>query len=245
MSLLIALSSPEPSRVNVSFLEIVAGSAPPGGITGTGATSQAQTASGTAQLGHQGTGSTAQAQTSAGAGQLGHSGTGSTSQAQTASGAGQLGHNATGATSQAQTAAGTGVVTTAGAITGTGATSQAQTSAGAGVVVSGVVVFEGGGRFISHWQPYWLDKREWEKKIPQKAVQAIERIAQSEKRGEVAEQALRDEISDFQTRYLDMLRGMQAMQVNTLQALRLMQMREIARIEQEIEDENNEFLLLM
>jgi hypothetical protein len=96
-----------------------------------------------------------------------------------------------------------------------------------------------------HWQPYWLDKREWKKKIPQKAVQAIERIAQSEKRGEAAEQALRAEISDFQTRYLDMLRGMQAMQVNTLQALRLMQMREIARIEQEIEDENNEFLLLM
>jgi hypothetical protein len=96
-----------------------------------------------------------------------------------------------------------------------------------------------------HWQPYWLDKREWEKKIPQKAVQAIERIAQSEKRGEAAEQALRAEISDFQTRYSDMLRGMQAMQVNTLQALRLMQMREIARIEQEIEDENTEFLLLM
>jgi hypothetical protein len=141
-----------------------------GAITGTGATSQAQTASGTAQLGHQGAGSTAQAQTAAGTGQLGHigtgatsqaqtasgtgqlghSGTGATSQAQTASGTGQLGHNATGATSQAQTVAGTGVVTTAGAITGTGATSQAQTSAGDGVVASNLVQTLGG----VPWNPY-------------------------------------------------------------------------------------------
>jgi hypothetical protein len=145
------------SELPISALPVVSSGA---SITGTGATSQAQTASGTAQLGHQGTGSTSQAQTAAGTGTVtpagaAITGTGATSQAQTASGSGQLGHNATGATSQAQTSAGTGVVTTAGAITGTGTTSQAQTSSGAGVVTpnAGYVDTHDG-----YWTKQWLER---------------------------------------------------------------------------------------
>lgn len=120
-----------------------------GGITGTGTTSQAQTASGTAQLGHQGTGATSQAQTSAGTGQLGHSGTG--------------------ATSQAQTAAGSGTVTPATGITGTGATSQAQTSAGAGNVASNFVQTSGG----VPWNPYRPSGETEQQKTARRIAQGI------------------------------------------------------------------------
>lgn len=128
-----------------------------GGITGTGTTSQAQTASGTAQLGHQGTGATSQAQTSAGTGQIGHAGTG--------------------ATSQAQTAAGSGTVTPATGITGTGATSQAQTGSGAGEISGGFTDTHDG-----YWTKQWLSKRkkpkiaeviEFVKEQPQEAIAEV------------------------------------------------------------------------
>lgn len=119
-----------------------------GGITGTGTTSQAQTAAGTAQLGHQGAGATSQAQTSAGAGVIGHQGTGSTS--------------------QAQTAAGTGTVAPATGITGTGATSQAQTAAGVGEVSSNTQ--PNGG---VPWNPYAKTGETEEQKRARRIAQGI------------------------------------------------------------------------
>lgn len=93
------------------------------GVTGTGATSQAQTAIGS--------GSFTPAAVTA---------TGNTSQAQTSSGSGSFtpaSVTITGATSQAQTSSGSGSFTAA-VVTGTGATSQAQTSSGSGAFATGV-----------------------------------------------------------------------------------------------------------
>lgn len=120
------------------------------GVTGSGATSQAQTSDGAGSFTLApvtGTGNTSQAQTSAGSGT--HSpaaitATGSTSQAQTSDGTGthSLGVDGVGSTSQTQTASGSGSFTLA-SVDGSGSTSQAQTSAGSGTHTVGAVTGTG------------------------------------------------------------------------------------------------------
>lgn len=95
------------------------------------------------------------------------------------------------------------------------------------------VVDWGGGKYHQpYWQAYQLDKREWEKKIPPKAIQAIERVARSSKKLDAAEAELRREIAEWDSRYSKMLLAMQAMQLNSLKVLRQIQLEEIARYEE-------------
>lgn len=100
---------------------------------------------------------------------------------------------------------------------------------------------DGGGGRSTYWQPYWIDNREWEKKIPPAAVKAIERVARSRKTGEEAERALMLELDDNQARYAKMLHALKESQFNTLKALRAKQLRE-SRL---IEEEDSEILLLL
>ena len=215
-------------------------------ISGVATTSQAQTvvASGsfTAFSGVSGTATTSQAQTIAGSGSAivaSVSGTIATSQAQTIAAIGSAAVasvSGTASTSQAETIVGSGSFAGAGVVSGDVATSQAQTVSAAGsfIVVNNVIY--GGG-----WQPYIMDKREWEKKIPAVDVKAIERVARSSKTGEDAEIELKLNVLEWDARYAKILRTMQENNLKSFSAIRKIQLKKI----QEEEDDDIAILLLM
>jgi hypothetical protein len=97
----------------------------------------------------------------------------------------------------------------------------------------------GGGR--KYWQPYWIEKQDWEKKIPPVAVQTIERIARSKKDSDAAELALMAELEDYQARYGVMLQMLRQNQLNSLAILKKQQLAQIQAIQDE---EDAEILLL-
>ena len=96
----------------------------------------------------------------------------------------------------------------------------------------------GGGR--KYWQPYWIEKKDWEK-IPAVAVQAIERVARSKKVGEDAEMALIAEMENYQARYGVMLQMLKQNHLNSLAVLKKQQLAQI----QAIQDEEDDLMMMM
>lgn len=99
---------------------------------------------------------------------------------------------------------------------------------------------DGGGRFqYPNWQPYIIAKRDWEKKIPPVVVQTIERIARKDTTEADALRLLEAELdaAQYQARYAQMLLALMRNQLQSLTVLRRQQLAEMARIEQEDEDD--------
>lgn len=92
----------------------------------------------------------------------------------------------------------------------------------------------GGGTYLyPNWQPYWIDKREWEEKVPAQVAKVIERIARQDKSAEIADLELQLEVAEYEARYSRMLAALQQSQFESLSALRKQQLKLIAEIEDE------------